>query len=60
MFVERISKLLKNTLNEDLVRVGKTYYKWRNEIANAITCKNIDGKRFSNGPAEGLITLSKQ
>ena len=59
MFIERISNLLKNTLNDDLVRVGKTYYKWRNEIANAITCKNIDGKRFSNGPAEGLNNAIK-
>ena len=59
LFIERISKLLKNTLNDDLVRVGKTYHKWRNEIANAITCKNIDGKRFTNGPAEGLNNAIK-
>jgi transposase len=36
------------------MRVANTYHKWRNEIANAITVRNIDGKRYSNGPAEGL------
>jgi transposase len=53
-FIELISKKLKRCEDEGLTRVGETYHKWRVEIANAITCKNEQGKRYSNGPAEGL------
>lgn len=58
-FLEKITKQLIRTGKEELVRVGETYHKWRVEIANAITCRNIDGKRFSNGPAEGLNNAIK-
>lgn len=58
-FVERIRNKLVQTEKEELVRVGETYFRWRVEIANAITCKNVDGKRFSNGPAEGLNNAIK-
>ena len=50
---------LKRTGNDDLIRVANTYHKWRNEIANAITVKNSEGKRYSNGPAEGLNNAIK-
>lgn len=57
--IKKISKSLADSENENLVRVSETYWKWRVEIANAITVKNIDGKRFSNGPAEGLNNAIK-
>ena len=53
-WLDKIINQLKRTLNEDLVRVGETYRVWKVEIANAITVRNFDGKRLSNGPAEGL------
>ena len=57
--IEKVINQLKKTGNEDLMRVANTYHKWRNEIANAITVRNIDGKRYSNGPAEGLNNAIK-
>ena len=57
--LEKVINQLKKTGNEDLMRVANTYHKWRNEIANAITVRNIDGKRYSNGPAEGLNNAIK-
>lgn len=53
-WLDKIINQLKRTFNEDLVRVGETYNAWKAEIANAITVRNFDGKRLSNGPAEGL------
>jgi len=44
--LEKVINQLKKTGNEDLMRVANTYHKWRNEIANAITVRNIDGKRY--------------
>lgn len=52
--IELTINKLKRTGNDELVRVANTYKKRKVEIANAITVKNIDGKRYSNGPAEGL------
>lgn len=57
--IELTVKKLKRTENEDLVRVANTYEKWKNEIANAISAKRDDGKRYSNGPAEGLNSSIK-
>lgn len=59
MWIEKVIKQLKRTENEDLIRVAKTYDKWKVEIANAITVKNYDGRRYSNGPAEGLNNAIK-
>ena len=39
-FVEMIYKKLIHSGNDDLIRVGSTYHKWRYEIANAIYYKN--------------------
>lgn len=50
---------LKRTGNDDLLRVAGTYQKWKIEIANAITVRNENGKRYSNGPAEGLNNAIK-
>ncbi|NLZ16018.1 MAG: transposase, partial [Erysipelotrichaceae bacterium] len=50
---------LKRTEDEGLVRVANTYNKWKIEIANAITVRNENGKRYSNGPAEGLNNAIK-
>ena len=58
-WLDKIINQLKRTLNEDLVRVGETYRVWKVEIANAITVKNFDGKRLTNGPAEGLNNAIK-
>lgn len=52
--IELTINKLKRTGNEDLIRVAMTYGRWKEEIANAISVRNIDGKRYSNGPAEGL------
>jgi len=52
-------KQLKRTEDEGLVRVANTYNKWKIEIANAITVRNENGKRYSNGPAEGLNNAIK-
>lgn len=57
--IKKISKSLGDSQNENLVRVSETYWRWRIEIANAITIKNVDKKRFSNGPAEGLNNAIK-
>lgn len=57
--IKKITQSLGNSQNENLVRVSETYWKWRTEIANAITIRNIDGKRLSNGPAEGLNNAIK-
>lgn len=57
--IELIVNKLKRTENDDLIRVANTYYKWRYEIANAITIKNENGKRYSNGPAEGMNNAIK-
>ena len=58
-FIELIAKKLKRCGDDGLTRVAETYHKWRVEIANAITCKNEQGKRYSNGPAEGLNNAIK-
>ena len=55
----RICNKLRNTGNENLIRVATTYKRWSTEICNSFTVKNIEGKRYSNGPAEGLNSLIK-
>lgn len=52
--IEKVVNQLKKTNNEGLTKVANTFWKWRVEIANAITVRNIEGRRYSNGPAEGL------
>lgn len=52
--IEKVVNQLKRTGDDNLIKVSKTFWKWRNEIANAITIRNEEGKRYSNGPAEGL------
>ncbi len=52
--LDKVINQLKRTLNKDPVRVGETYRAWKVEIANAITVKDLDGERLSNGLAEGL------
>ena len=37
-----------------LKKVASTYHKRKNEIANAITVRNENGKRHSSGHAEGF------
>ena len=59
LHIEKIVKQLKNTGKDELIKVANTYWKWRTEIANAITTRNIEGKRYSNGPAEGLNNAIK-
>ena len=59
LWIERVINQLKRTENDDLMRIAKTYDKWKVEIANAITIRNYEGKRFSNGPAEGLNNAIK-
>ena len=50
---------MKRTGHDGLIKVTGTYWKWRNEIASAITVRNEEGKRYSNGPAEGLSNSIK-
>ena len=57
--IEKSINQLKRTEDEGLVRIANTYSKWKNEIANAITARNEKGKRYSNGPAEGLNNAIK-
>ena len=59
LWIKKIVNQLRMTGNDDLMRVANTYAKWRNEIANAITIKNQERKRYSNGPAEGLNNAIK-
>ena len=59
LWLDKVIKQLRNTCNNDLIRVANTYEKWKAEIANAITVKNFDGRRYSNGPAEGLNNAIK-
>ena len=51
LFIENISKRLKDTNNELLQKVGQSYHKWRYEIANGFT-KNSYHIHISNGIAE--------
>lgn len=53
-FVKRIVNKLRSSCDENLDRVARTYWLWRNEIANALCIKTSKGTRYSNGPAEGL------
>jgi len=57
--IESTSQKLKKTQYEDLMRVANTLLFWKSEIANAISVRYIDGKRYSNGPAEGLNSSIK-
>lgn len=59
LHIEKVVKQLMRTGNDNLIKVAKTYWKWRSEIANAITVRNEEGKRYSNGPAEGLNNAIK-
>lgn len=57
--VDKVVNQLNKTGDEELIRVANTYRKWKNEIANTITVRNENGKRYSNGPAEGLNNAIK-
>ena len=59
LWLDKIINQLKRIDNEDLGRIANTYKRWKVEIANAITVRNVDGKRLSNGPAEGLNNAIK-
>ena len=50
-FIVHMSERLKGTGNETLQKVGKSYHKWRYEIANGFT-KNPYHVHISNGIAE--------
>lgn len=52
-FVEWISRKLLNSGNELLVSVGRTYHKWRIEIANGFA-KNQNGIHYTNAIAESI------
>ena len=53
IFVEFLSRKLKNSGSDLLKKVGDTFYKWRYEIANAYT-KNAKENKYSNAIAECL------
>lgn len=52
-FVERMSNKLTNSPCDDLKAVGKTYHKWRYEIANGFA-KGNKTFHYTNAMAEGL------
>ena len=52
-FIERMSTKLLNSLNDDLKSVGRTYHRWRYEIANGFA-KGNKTFRYTNAIAEGL------
>lgn len=52
-FVERMVNKLANANNEDLQSVGRTYHKWRVEIANGFA-KNQKHLHYTNAVAESL------
>jgi len=52
-FVERMSNKLTNSPYEDLNSVGRTYHKWRYEIANGFA-KGNKTFHYTNAMAEGL------
>lgn len=51
-FIMRISKRLIDSGNEILVTVGRTYHKWRFEIANGLA-RSQGHRRYTNAIAEG-------
>lgn len=53
-FVLRISNRLKGTNNSYLQSAGRTYFKWRNEIANGFHSYTNENIRYTNAVAEGL------
>jgi len=53
-FILRISNKLKGTNNNYLQATGRTYYKWRNEIANGFHTYTNQNIRYTNAVAEGL------
>ena len=52
-FIERMSNKLTNSPYEDLKSVGRTYHKWRYEIANGFA-KGNKTFHYTNAMAEGL------
>lgn len=52
-FIEWISRKLLNSGNELLVSVGRSYHKWRTEIANGFA-KNQNKVRYTNAIAESI------
>ena len=56
--VERVASRLISTGNPLLESVGRSYRKWRAQIANGIAA-NQAGRRLSNGVAEGLNSRIK-
>ena len=57
-FVERMSDKLINSPCEDLKAVGRTYHKWRYEIANGFA-KGNKTFHYTNAIAEGLNSQLK-
>lgn len=62
-FLDRIIDKLTASKDEILLKVAETYRKWRNEIIEAFSYKDENGKRLTNAVAEGnnnfLSTLIK-
>lgn len=52
-----INDLLESNINE-MIKVGKTFKNWKNEILNSFTW--INGRRVSNGPIEGKNNYIKK
>ncbi len=57
-FVDFLSKRLLSYDNDNLNSVGKTYSKWRIEIANGMA-RNQNHSRYTNGVAESINNLLK-
>lgn len=53
LFIERISSNLKNCESPIIQEVGRSYHKWRFEIANAFS-KTQNNVRYHNGVAETI------
>ena len=53
LFIERISSNLKNSESPIIQEVGRSYHKWRFEIANAFS-KTQNNIRYHNGVAETI------
>ncbi len=53
LFIERISSNLKNCESPIIQEVGRSYHKWRFEIANAFS-KTQNNIRYHNGVAETI------
>lgn len=60
IIISELEKLIRRFLthsNKEVVKVGRSLLKWRNEILNSFTW--FDGKRISNGPIESRNNIIK-